>query len=337
MNLQHRIDLLIRLGEYILSDDENWAEAKERASRENGWFIPEFVAKASDNIALSFLQKDVLEKWAAAYQLQARPLTNTGFKPQTVGLVMAGNIPLAGFHDWLCIFISGNKALIKLSSKDQVLIKHLLEKIKEWNTDAASFSNFSEMLKGCDAYIATGSNNSSRYFEYYFKKYPHIIRKNRTSIAVLTGQETNEELEKLADDVYQYFGLGCRNVTKIYVPEGYDFVPLLEAFRKYNYLADNHKYKNNYDYNLALHLLNKKYYMSNGSILLIEETGLFSPISQLNYEFYSDENQLKNIFPEKDDLQCIVGKGFTPFGSSQMPSIFDYADGVDTMQFLTNL
>lgn len=337
MNLQHRIDLLIRLGEYILSDDEKWAEAKERAGRENGWFIPEFVAKASDTIALSFLQKNVLEKWTTAYQLQTPPYTNEGFKPLTIGLVMAGNIPLAGFHDWLCVFISGHKALIKLSSKDQVLIKHLLEKIKEWDIDAASFTNFSEMLKGCDAYIATGSNNSSRYFEYYFKKYPHIIRKNRTSIAILTGKEANKELEKLADDVYQYFGLGCRNVTKIYVPEQYDFVPLLEAFRKYNYLADNHKYKNNYDYNLALHLLNKKYYMSNGSILLIEDAGLFSPISQLNYEFYSDENQLKNILPKKDDLQCVVGKGFIPFGNSQTPAITDYADGVDTLQFLSNL
>jgi Acyl-CoA reductase (LuxC) len=337
MNLQHRIDLLIRLGEYILSADENWAQAKERASRENGWFIPEFVAKASNSIALSFLQKDVLEKWTATCKLQTASLTHTGLNPQTVGLIMAGNIPLVGFHDWLCIFISGHKALIKASSKDQVLIKHLLEKLNEWDPEAALFSNFSEMLKGCDAYIATGSNNSSRYFEYYFKKYPHIIRKNRTSIAVLTGLETNEELEKLADDVYEYFGLGCRNVTKIYVPERYDFVPLLEAFRKYNYLADNHKYKNNYDYNLALHLLNKKYYMSNGSILLIEEPALFSPISQLNYEFYTDENQLKTLLPKKDELQCIVGKGFTPFGSSQMPAITDYADGVDTLQFLSKL
>lgn len=148
------------------------------------------------------------------------------------------------------------------------------------------------MLKGCDAYIATGSNNSSRYFEYYFNKYPHIIRKNRTSVAILTGTESADELEGLADDVYLYFGLGCRNITKIYVPEGYDFVPLLDSFRKYNFLAEHHKYKNNFDYNLALHLLNKKYYMSNGSLLLVEEPSLFSPISQLNYEFYSDADNL---------------------------------------------
>ena len=332
MNLQHRIDLLVRLGQYILSADEQWMDIKEKASRENGWFIPEFVDIASNNIARSFLQKNILEKWADGYQITA-----THANPKTIGLVMAGNIPLVGFHDWMCIFISGHKALIKLSSKDIVLIKHLSEKLNEWNADAATFSEFSEMLKNCDAYIATGSNNSSRYFEYYFKKYPHLIRRNRTSIAILTGNETKEELEQLADDVYLYFGLGCRNVTKIYVPVDYDFVPLLEAFKKYIYLADHHKFKNNYDYNLALHLLNKKYYMTNGAILLIEEPAIFSPISQLNYEFYVDKNDLSGKIPDTQNLQCTVGKGFTDFGKSQSPAITDYADGVDTLQFLTEL
>ena len=332
MNLQHRIDLLVRLGQYILSADEQWMDIKEKASRENGWFIPEFVDIASNNIARSFLQKNILEKWADGYQIPA-----THVNPKTIGLVMAGNIPLVGFHDWMCIFISGHKALIKLSSKDQVLIKHLSEKLNEWNADAATFSEFSEMLKNCDAYIATGSNNSSRYFEYYFKKYPHLIRRNRTSIAILTGNETKEELEQLADDVYLYFGLGCRNVTKIYVPVDYDFIPLLEAFKKYIYLADHHKFKNNYDYNLALHLLNKKYYMTNGAILLIEEPAIFSPISQLNYEFYVDKNDLSGKIPDTQNLQCTVGKGFTDFGKSQSPAITDYADGVDTLQFLMGL
>ena len=332
MNLQHRIDLLVRLGQYILSADEQWMDIKEKASRENGWFIPQFVDIASNNIARSFLQKNILEKWADGYQITA-----THANPKTIGLIMAGNIPLVGFHDWMCIFISGHKALIKLSSKDQVLIKHLSEKLNEWNADAATFSEFSEMLKNCDAYIATGSNNSSRYFEYYFKKYPHLIRRNRTSIAILTGNETKEELEQLADDVYLYFGLGCRNVTKIYVPVDYDFVPLLEAFKKYIYLADHHKFKNNYDYNLALHLLNKKYYMTNGAILLIEDPAIFSPISQLNYEFYVDKNDLSGKIPDTQNLQCTLGKGFTDFGKSQSPAISDYADGVDTLQFLTGL
>ena len=267
-----------------------------------------------------------------AYQL---PAENTA--PRTIGIIMAGNIPLVGFHDFLCVFISGHKAVIKPSSKDQVLIKHLVEKMAEWDHQVSNLVEFSEMLKGCDAYIATGSNNSSRYFDYYFAKYPHIIRRNRTSVAVLTGNETKQELEKLADDVYLYFGLGCRNVTKLYVPEGYDFVPLLEAFKKYNYLTDQHKYKNNYDYNLALHLLNKKYYMTNGSILLIEDTAIFSPISQLNYEFYSGNDDLSAKLPAAQDLQCIAGKGFTPFGEGQCPSISDYADGVDTLKFLVAL
>ena len=332
MNLQHRIDLLVRLGQYILSADEQWVDIKEKASRENGWFIPAFVDIASNNIARSFLQKKILEKWADGYQI-----TDTHANPKTIGLVMAGNIPLVGFHDWMCIFISGHKALIKLSSKDQVLIKHLSEKLNQWNADAATFSEFSEMLKNCDAYIATGSNNSSRYFEYYFKKYPHLIRRNRTSIAILTGEETKEKLEQLADDVYLYFGLGCRNVTKIYVPVDYDFIPLLEAFKKYIYLADHHKFKNNYDYNLALHLLNKKYYMTNGAILLIEDPAIFSPISQLNYEFYVDKNDLSGKIPDTQNLQCTVGKGFTDFGKSQSPAITEYADGVDTLQFLTEL
>ena len=332
MNLQYRTGLLIRLGQYILSDSPEWSFAKERAGIENGWFIPGFVDTAVKNIALSFLQKEQLEKWVDAYQL---PAENTA--PRTIGIIMAGNIPLVGFHDFLCVFISGHKAVIKPSSKDQVLIKHLVEKMAEWDHQVSNLVEFSEMLKGCDAYIATGSNNSSRYFDYYFAKYPHIIRRNRTSVAVLTGNETKQELEKLADDVYLYFGLGCRNVTKLYVPDGYDFVPLLEAFKKYNYLTDQHKYKNNYDYNLALHLLNKKYYMTNGSILLIEDTAIFSPISQLNYEFYSGNDDLSAKLPAAQDLQCIAGKGFTPFGEGQCPSISDYADGVDTLKFLVAL
>ena len=332
MNLQHRIDLLVRLGQYILSADEEWFECKERASRENGWFIPEFIELATRNIARFYLENELLKNWVASYQIPLHQTPGT-----TVGIVMAGNIPLVGFHDFLCVFISGHKALIKPSSKDQVLIKHLIDKLGDWDEETKSLVSFSDMLKGCDAYIATGSNNSSRYFDYYFGKYPNIIRRNRTSVAILTGEETKEELGKLADDVYQYFGLGCRNVTKIYVPKDYDFIPLLESFKKYNYLADHFKYKNNYDYNLALHLLNKKYYMTNDSILLIEEPAIFSPISQLNYEFYSDNDDLAEKSAPVQDLQCVVGKGFIAFGQAQSPAITDYADGIDTLAFLSEL
>lgn len=332
MNLQGRIDLLVKLGEYILSDDPEWHEAKEKASRENSWFIPEFVELAAKNIARCFLQKEILEKWTVNYKLQT-----INHKPKLVGIVMAGNIPLVGFHDFLCVFISGHKAVIKPSSKDETLINHLTEKLAEWNTEANQSIQFAEMLKGCDAYVATGSNNSAGYFEYYFKKYPHIIRRNRTSVAILTGEETKKEIEKLADDVYLYFGLGCRNVTKIYAPADYDFIPLLTAFKKYDYMADHHKYKNNYDYNLAIQLLNKKFYMSNASILLVEDASLFSPISQLNYEFYTEPDAVIANLKDNPAIQCIVGKKFVPFGQSQYPALNDYADGVDTMQFLVNL
>jgi hypothetical protein len=335
MNLQQRIDLLSRLGEYIQSDNNEWLQAKEKASRENGWFIPEFIELSVRNIAMAFLQKEALIKWAAKYKLIHLQAQHE--KPKIVGIVMAGNIPLVGFHDMLCAFITGHKAHIKASSKDEVLIKHLVDVMATWNEEVKDLIIFSEMLKGCDAYIATGSNNSAGYFEYYFAKYPHIIRRNRTSVAILTGIETNEDLDRLADDVYLYFGLGCRNVTKLYIPEGYDFIPLLTAFKKYNYLADHHKYKNNYDYNLAILLLNKKFYMSNESLLLVEEASLFSPISQLNYEFYTDWDRLTISLKQNENLQCIAGKGFIPFGETQKPSLYDYADGVDTMQFLTTL
>ena len=206
----------------------------------------------------------------------------------------------------------------------------------EWNPKVAEYVAFKELLKGCDAYIATGSNNSARYFQSYFNKYPHIIRRNRTSVAILTGEETHKELEKLADDVHQYFGLGCRNVTKIYVPCGYDFTLLLNAFKKYSYLADFHKYKNNYDYQLALLILNKKYFMSNESILLVENESVFSPISQLNYEYYTEIPKAGINQPE-DEVQCVIGSSGLGFGIAQQPGLFDYADGIDTLQFLLTL
>lgn len=332
MNLQERIDLLSRLGEYMLSETESWQEAKEKAARENNWFIPEFVELATRNIAQFYLKKEDLIKWRNHYNLE-----NINPRPKVVGIVMAGNIPLVGFHDLLCVFITGHIAHVKASSKDEVLIKHLVSTLASWNEEIDELISFSAMLKGCDAYIATGSNNTAGYFEYYFGKYPNIIRRNRTSVALLSGDETNEDLEKLADDVYQYFGLGCRNITKLYVPEGYDFIPLLNSFKKYDYLADHHKYKNNYDYNLSIHLLNKKYYMSNESLLVVEDASFFSPISQLNFEYYTDRESLSSSLKGKEELQCIAGQDFIGFGQAQKPSLSDYADGIDTVRFLTNL
>jgi hypothetical protein len=332
MNLQERINLLSRLGDYMLSDDENWQQAKEKAERENSWFIPEFIELSSKNIATQFLDKAALSEWVKQYRLSA-----TNFSPKRIGIVMAGNIPLVGFHDLLCVFITGHIAVIKPSSKDKTLVKHLVKVMAGWDEEINKLISFGDMLKGCDAYIATGSNNSAGYFEYYFSKYPHIIRRNRTSVAILTGKESAEELGKLADDVYQYFGLGCRNVTKLYVPVGYDFIPLLTAFKKYDYLANLHKYKNNYDYNLSILLLNNKKYMSNESLLITEDPSFFSRISQLNYEYYRNPGQLAAELKNNENLQCIAGSDNIPFGRAQIPSLSDYADGIDTMRFLMRL
>lgn len=332
MHIDERIDLLVQSGKYMTGSDEAWLAAQQKAFAENNWFIPEFIKASVSNIANRFLQYEVLKKLADDYAVPVEQI-----HPKKVGIVPAGNIPLVGFHDVLCTFLSGHIAMIKPSSKDAVLLKHLVEKMTAWNSEAADYLQLRDLLKGCDAYIATGGNNTGRYFEYYFKNYPSIIRKARTSVAVLTGTETTAELEGLADDVHMYFGLGCRNVTKLFVPRSYDFVPLLDAFKKYSYFSNHHKYKNNYDYNLAIHLLNNKYYMTNGSILLIEDPSPFSPISQLHYEYYEDLKKVKEGLRNNDAVQCVVGKQGLSFGAAQSPGLTDFADGVDTMAFLKSL
>ena len=214
MNLQERIKLLGQLGNYLLNDSPELLEIKQKAEWENPWFTQEFINLSIKNIAEKFLPKEKLEAWVKKYNL-----ADENPQQKNIGIVMAGNIPLVGFHDLLSVFVSGHKATIKPSSKDDVLIKHIAEKLNEWNPETIALIEFAGNLKGCGAYITTGSNNSSRYFEYYFGKYPNIIRRNRSSVAVLTGNETKEELELLADDIQLYYGLGCRNVSKIYVQE----------------------------------------------------------------------------------------------------------------------
>lgn len=331
MNLQQRIDLLQNLGQYFKENGTEWQEVKTKAHIANAWFTPAFIDLAVNNICTAFLAPDKLNNWAARYHLD----DNVGGK--NIGLVMAGNIPLVGFHDFLAIFLSGHHQTIKLSSKDDILLKHIVQKMYGWEITVQNYISFAEMLKGCDAYIATGSNNSSRYFEQYFGKYPHIIRRNRTSVAILTGKESKEELDHLSDDIHQYFGLGCRNVTKLYVPREYDFVPLLASFNPYLYFADHNKYKNNYDYQLSLALLNNIFYMTNGSTLLIESDAIFSAIAQLHYSYYDDAQAVLDQLSGNPDIQCIAGHYGIPFGEAQQPSLTDYADGVDTMQFLLGL
>ncbi|RQO31353.1 acyl-CoA reductase [Taibaiella sp. KBW10] len=338
--LENRIALLAQLGYYFEQKSEELEDVIDLAHRANGWFIPEFTRLAMDNIANYFLKKEALENWIQQYPklLQQRS------EPKTVGIVMAGNIPLVGFHDFLCGFISGHTLRIKLSSKDTVLWNHIFAKLAEWNPEFAAEVSVSEMLKHCDAYIATGSNNSARYFEYYFQKYPHIIRKNRTSVAILDGSEDKDSLKKLSDDVNLFFGLGCRNVTKVYVPKDYNFEALLRSFDRFAAHGDHNKFRNNYDYQLALYLLNRQLYMSNGHVLMVENESPYAPISVVHYSFYEDKAALIEALQQNDSIQCITtgtvavdsGK-LMPFGANQSPSLTDYADGVDTLAFLQDL
>jgi hypothetical protein len=329
MSRTEKVAALVRLGQYLAGNDPALQTVKDRAFQANGWFTQEFIDISLKNICHYFLDESRLNSWLSSYP---EPATS-----RSVGIVAAGNIPLVGFHDWLCGFLSGHQVRLKLSSKDTVLMRHVIDKIAEWYPQYAGQTQIQDILKGCDAYIATGSNNSSRYFNYYFSQYPHIIRRNRTSAAILDGTETEAELTALADDIMVYFGLGCRNVTKVFVPTGYNFEPLLEALRKYDYLADHHKYKNNYDYNLALFLLNTSPYLTNGSILLQDSPSLFSALSVLHYGYYDNAGVLAEELRVNEDLQALVGHGHIPFGAAQEPGLSDYADGVDTMGFLCGL
>jgi hypothetical protein len=331
MNLHTRIKVLSSLGDYFLQEQEEYLEAQNSAWAENKWFIPSYISLSGKSIAKEMLQANKLEEVCKLYQIPDHQE-----KPKTIGLVMAGNIPFVGLQDLICVFLAGHQLKLKLSSKDTILIHHILKYLGNQYPELENWIIIQDMLKDCDAYIATGSDNSARYFEYYFGKYPNIIRKNRTSIAILDGTETKEDLENLSDDIQLYFGLGCRNVTQIWVPEEYDFVPLLGALRKYNYYKDHDKYKNNFDYQLTIAIMNNKFYMSNDSIVLIENESPFSPISQLHYQFYVDQVDVKNKIQE-DKIQCIVGKGFTPFGMAQQPGLTDFPDGVDTLNFLKKL
>lgn len=329
LSLKDRINLLDKLREYIQSDEEEWQNAKDIATNRNSWFTPESIDNAVNNIAEHYLQKQLLTDWAAKYQ-QAK-------EPKKVGIVMAGNIPLVGFHDFLSVFVSGHISVIKPSSKDDILIKNIIKKLVEWNTEVEHMVVISENLKNCDAYIATGSNNTSRYFEQYFGKYPNIIRKNKTSVAILTGNESAEELHALGKDIFTYYGLGCRNVTKVFLPENYDIQRLLDGLNGYKNVSNHHKYMNNYDYHLAIYLLNRVPYLTNDFLLMIENKEHFSPVSSLYYEFYTDKNILADSLQKDERVQAVIDNELIKFGTGQAPALDDYADGVDTMMFLSSL
>jgi len=331
MTLDQRIGLLEQLGAYLRSGDPALEAAKEKAFEKNKWFTPEFTGLAIRNICEQFLDPGKLRRWVAHYHLDDR------VSPKTIGIVMAGNIPLVGFQDFLCAFMSGHRQRIKLSDRDAVLLPFLLDRLRAWEPAFPHWVGTAEILKGCDAYIATGSNNSSRYFRHYFGRYPSILRGNRTSVAVLDGSETPGQLALLADDIQSYFGLGCRNVSALFVPRDYSFAPLLGALEKYRYFMDHPKYRNNYDYQLALLIMNGRPYMTNDSVLFVEQEVLFAPVSEVHYTFYGDKNVLLEDLKGRDHIQCIAGAPGVPFGKTQEPGLSDYADGVDVMQFLMAL
>lgn len=337
MNLQDRIDALVTLGSRLTPDNQALNAAVQQAFINNRWFTIENCHKAINNIVTAFLQKEALENWVKNYNIQ----TET---PKTVGLIMAGNIPLVGFHDFLCVFISGHKAKIKLSDKDKFLMLFIFQTLLEINPDFKNHIELTERLSNFEAVIATGSNNTARYFETYFGKYPNIIRKNRTSVAVLSGKETEEELIAFGKDIFEYFGLGCRNVSKVYLPKGYDFEPLMKALHHYKEIVYHNKYKNNYDYSYTLLTMNKIPTVFGTCLLLSENASLHARISQMHYEYYDNEADIvTELSKYQSEIQCVVSNHpiktipIIQFGQTQVPSLSDYADGVDTMEFLTNL
>ncbi len=341
MTLHERLDLLAELGHYLRSDgDADLESTIEQAYMENKWFTPDNTRHALQSIATAFLDREKLATWAAQYPIGGQP-----HPEKTVGLIMAGNIPLVGFQDWLGVFVAGHRAKIKLSDKDKRLLPLLVKKMGEWAHESWEYTEFlteDDRLKDFDAVIATGSNNSARYFEQYFGKYPHLIRRNRNGVAVLNGLETTADFQALGRDIFTYFGLGCRNVSKLYVPHGYQFDALLEALHEYRELANHNKYKNNFDYNLTLLLLNQTPYLNNGCLLLREDASLQARIALAHYEYYDDLYDLDMLLAAKsEEIQCVVSNvqlqktPVLPFGKTQEPSLTDYPDGVDAMTFLT--
>ena len=276
MNLKDRIDVLVELGKNLQNKSEELKSLVVVSHHQNLWFTEENIYKAIDSIIDRFLQLQLLEEWLSNYKITENR------EMQSVGLVLAGNIPLVGFYDMMCVFLAGHKSKIKLSEKDKTLIPHFIKIMSESNPEVSDYFEIVERLDNFDAVIATGSNNSARYFESYFGKFPNIIRKNRNAVAILSGDESKTQLNALGVDVLQYFGLGCRNVSKLYLPEGFDFKPLLEAFHEFKEIVLHDKYKNNFDYNYTLLILNKIKYEANGCILMTEETSLQSRIAQLH-------------------------------------------------------
>ena len=349
MDIGKKIDVFSRLGkvlsrlgaeeDFSLLEKEGWdsksfEKSFYKAVNSNSWFSPESIYRALFIIGVS-LDREDLERWAKMYDL------NSVKDQKTVAVVMAGNIPAVGFHDFLSVLMSGHKILAKHSSSDQYLIPTIAELLISADPEFSDLIEFTdETIKNFDAVIATGSNNSARYFNHYFGKYPHIIRKNRNALAVLTGDEDAEDFKSLGDDIFMYYGLGCRNVSKIFVPGDYDFVPFFEGIEAFAPVGNHHKYANNYDYNKSILLVNGVKHFDNGFLLIREAPGMASPVSVLHYERYAKLDEVNNfIREESENIQCVISaspaiSNAIPPGTGQYPKLWDYADGVDTMEFL---
>jgi hypothetical protein len=348
------IDRLSELGNKLTHPDEQLLNIIESEQHYNAWFTPANTLNAVKAIG-KMLNRGELERWLSEKQearsrkqeqdaLEVSP-SGGDLEGAKIGLILAGNIPLVGFHDVLCVLASGHHALIKASAQDARLIKHILNMLVQIASEFKDSFSFVDRLAGFDAVIATGSNNTSRYFEYYFGKVPNIIRKNRNSVALLTGHETKEQLFLLGHDIFDFFGLGCRNVSKLLVPKGYDLVPFFEAIEPHQPIINHHKYNNNYDYNKSIYLVNGDKHFDNGFLLVKEDERMASPLAVLYVEYYDDLDDAQIRLNElSEQIQCIVSNAelhldnqIVGFGESQKPKLWDYADGVNTMAFLAGL
>ncbi len=333
MKSEQRLNILSEVGKLLMSENSDLQEVFAKTEEFNPWFTHLHCELMVQNFREQFLSFDKLNAWTSNYNINQK-------NPKTIGLVFAGNVPYVGMHDLLSVLVSGNRAMVKLSSRDTFFFPWLHKLLLQLNREFGQQIQFVERLEKFDAVIATGSNNSARYFNAYFGKYPNIIRRNRTSIAIINGNETEEELYALGKDVFYYYGLGCRNVSKIFIPELFDVELLFRVWEDFRYINDNTKYNNNFDYNRALLLLNQTPHLTNDFFMLRETEDLFSPISVLFSERYTNSDELSSKIQNiASDLQCVVSQnpGNTPFGQTQFPELTDYADNVDTMAFLTTL
>ena len=343
LTLEQRLEILEKLGIELQKIQQEsglvWRELKTKCFSQNGWFTENEIRIAIENIINEFLHKSKLEKWISSYHMKENN------KKYTIGIVMAGNIPAVGFHDFLCVFVSGQISKIKLSEKDSALLLFILELMKQINPLAVKHWEIAERLSNIDAVIATGSDNSARYFSYYFQKIPHIIRKHRNSVAILSENTSTEEYNKLSDDIFRYYGLGCRSISKLYLNSIDQIIPLLQVLdQKADELLSCSKYKNNFDYNKSLFLLNGVKHWNNDCLLLTQSESLQSRIATLHFDLYQSDQQLAHDLElHADKIQCILsninipGIPTLPLGSAQAPSLNDYADHVDTMNFLLSL